>query len=101
MRRALGDPLQLNGTLAWRQALSLRAQRLRAEWRRVHPRQSLAGQEPTDDGADPSEPRVKGGFGDHPFGAWLDDTGEALAALLRPGNAGSNTAADHLTVVDC
>jgi len=33
-------------------------------------------------------------------GAWLDNTGEALAALLRPGNADSNTAADHLTVVD-
>ncbi len=36
----------------------------------------------------------KGGFGDHPLGAWLDNTGEALAALLRPGNAGSNTAAE-------
>jgi len=42
----------------------------------------------------------KGGFGYHPLGAWLDNTGEALAAMLRPGNAGSNTAADHLTVVD-
>jgi len=42
----------------------------------------------------------KGGFGYHPLGAWLDNTGEALAALLRPGNAGSNTATDHLTVVD-
>jgi len=42
----------------------------------------------------------KGGFGYHPLGAWLDNTGEALAALLRPGNAGSNTAADHLTVID-
>ena len=29
----------------------------------------------------------KGGFGYHPLGAWLDNTGEALAALLRPGNA--------------
>jgi len=38
--------------------------------------------------------------GHHPLGAWLDNTGEALAAVLRPGNAGSNTAADHLTVVD-
>jgi len=36
----------------------------------------------------------KGGFGFHPLGAWLDNTGEALSALLRPGNAGSNTAAD-------
>jgi len=42
----------------------------------------------------------KGGFGYHPLGAWLDNSNEALAALLRPGNAGSNTAADHLTVVD-
>ncbi len=42
----------------------------------------------------------KGGFGYHPLGAWLDNTGEALAAVLRPGNAGSNTAADHLTVLD-
>jgi hypothetical protein len=25
-------------------------------------------------------------------------TGEPLAIMLRPGNAGSNTAADHITV---
>ena len=42
----------------------------------------------------------KGGFGYHPIGAWLDNTGEALGAILRPGNAGSNTAADHLTLLD-
>ena len=42
----------------------------------------------------------KGGFGYHPIGAWLDNTGEALAAVLRPGNAGSNTAADHLLVLE-
>ena len=30
----------------------------------------------------------------------MDNTGEALAALLRPGNEGSNTATNHLTVVD-
>ncbi len=42
---------------------------------------------------------VKGGCGYHPLGAWLDNTGEALAALLRPGNGGSNTAAHHLSVV--
>jgi len=42
----------------------------------------------------------KGGFGYHPLGAWLDNTDEALGAVLRPGNAGSNTAADHLTVLD-
>ena len=32
--------------------------------------------------------------------AYLDATGEALAGLLRPGNAGSGTAADHLQVLD-
>ena len=42
----------------------------------------------------------KHGFGFHPIGAWLDNTGEALAMILRPGNAGSNTAADHLAVLD-
>ncbi len=42
----------------------------------------------------------KGGFGFHPIGAWLDNTGEALAAVLRPGNSGSNTAVDHVAVLD-
>jgi hypothetical protein len=32
--------------------------------------------------------------------AFCDNTGEFLAAVLRPGNAGSNTAADHITVLD-
>jgi Transposase DDE domain group 1 len=42
----------------------------------------------------------KHGYGFHPLGAYADDTREALAMLLRPGNAGSNTAADHVTVID-
>jgi hypothetical protein len=42
----------------------------------------------------------KRSFGYHPLLCFLDGTGEALAGLLRPGNAGSNTAADHITVVD-
>jgi hypothetical protein len=45
----------------------------------------------------------KRGFGFHPIGAWADHgpggTGEPLAMLLRPGNAGSNTAADHIAVI--
>jgi DDE family transposase len=41
----------------------------------------------------------KGGFGFHPLLAYLDESREALAAVLRPGNAGANTAADHLAVV--
>ena len=42
----------------------------------------------------------KHGYGFHPLGAWADQTREAFAMLLRPGNAGSNTAADHVTVID-
>jgi hypothetical protein len=44
----------------------------------------------------------KHGFGFHPLLAWLDrgdGTGEALAGILRPGNAGSNTAQDHIDVL--
>ena len=46
----------------------------------------------------------KKGFGFHPLLAYLDHgaggTGEPLAGVLRPGNAGANTAADHQTVVN-
>ncbi len=42
----------------------------------------------------------KGGFGFHPLLAFLDNTNEALAGILRPGNAGANTAADHIAVTD-
>ena len=31
---------------------------------------------------------------------YLDETLEALGGLLRPGNAGSNTADDHQAVID-
>lgn len=45
-------------------------------------------------------PTYKRGFGFHPLMAYLDGTREALAGLLRPGNAGSGTAVDHVTVLD-
>jgi len=45
-------------------------------------------------------PTWKHTFGFHPLLCFLDATGEALAGLLRPGNAGSNTAADHVVVLD-
>jgi hypothetical protein len=41
----------------------------------------------------------KGGFGFHPLLCYLAETGEPLAGLLRPGNAGANTAADHFEVL--
>ena len=42
----------------------------------------------------------KGGYGFHPLQTYLDETNEALGALLRPGNAGANTAEDHKRVLD-
>ncbi|MGW9027655.1 IS1380 family transposase [Streptomyces sp. NPDC055722] len=45
-------------------------------------------------------PTYKGGFGFHPLLCFLANTGEALSGQLRPGNAGANTAADHITVLD-
>ena len=48
-------------------------------------------------------PTFKRGFGFHPLWAFLDHgakgTGEPLAFLLRPGNAGSNTVVDHISVL--
>ena len=44
-------------------------------------------------------PTYKRGFGYHPLLAFLDATDEALAGILRPGNAGSNTAADHVELL--
>lgn len=48
-------------------------------------------------------PTFKRGFGHHPLWVFADHgpdgTGEPLSVLLRPGNAGSNTAADHITVI--
>lgn len=48
------------------------------------------------DGADAT---FKKTYGFHPLAAWCANTGECLAMMLRSGNAGSNTAADHITVL--
>ena len=45
-------------------------------------------------------PTYKGGYGFHPMLCFLDATGEALAGMLRPGNAAANSGADQLAVVD-
>lgn len=49
-------------------------------------------------------PTWKHTYGYHPLLCFLDRPevagGEALAGLLRPGNAGNNTAADHIAVLD-
>jgi hypothetical protein len=46
-----------------------------------------------------AEPNFKG-FGHHPLLAYCDNTDEALAGMMRPGSAGSNTVTDHLRVLD-
>jgi len=52
---------------------------------------------------DQASPTWKRTFGFHPMTAWADHgaggNGEPLAIMLRPGNAGSNTAADHIEAV--
>lgn len=56
------------------------------------------------DGKEKAAPTFKHTFGYHPLLCFLDRPdiagGEALAGLLRAGNAGSNTATDHVTVLD-
>ena len=49
-------------------------------------------------------PTFEKGFGYHPLTAWFDHgpgqgAGECAAIMLRPGNAGSNTAADHVEII--
>jgi hypothetical protein len=50
-----------------------------------------------------ARPTFKRGYGFHPLLVFADHgpagTGEPLSGILRPGNAGSNTAADHIRVV--
>ena len=41
----------------------------------------------------------KRSYGHHPLLAMCAETSEVLSIMLRPGNAGSNTAADHVTVL--
>ena len=51
-----------------------------------------------------ASPTWKRTFGFHPLVCFLDRpeiaSGEALAGIVRPGNAGSNTASDHIEVLD-
>jgi hypothetical protein len=46
-----------------------------------------------------AEPNFKG-YGHHPIIAECDNVAEPLAWMLRPGSAGSSTAADHLRLLD-
>lgn len=39
------------------------------------------------------------GFGHHPLGCWISNTGELAALMLRAGNANANTATDLIAVL--
>jgi hypothetical protein len=58
---------------------------------------TMVGTATEKDGAGPT---YKGGFGFHPLTCFLDATNEALAMLLRPGNASAHNADDHIAVLD-
>ena len=49
---------------------------------------------------DQAAPNYKGGYGFHPIYCFADATGETLAVVLRPGNAGANSIDDHVSVLD-
>lgn len=45
-------------------------------------------------------PNCKRTYEHHPLLAMIAETGEVLCGVLRPGNAGANNAADHVSVLD-
>ncbi len=107
------DTLAASGENALRAIRAARAEARRHVWR-------LAGRQAPDAGGtvtvdldgvlvvahsdkEDAAPTWKRTFGHHPLMAFVDHgqggTGEPVAGLLRPGNAGSNTASDHITAV--
>jgi hypothetical protein len=54
---------------------------------------------PTKADKEDAAPTHKRTYGHHPHLAMLAETGEVLAGMFRPGNAGANCAADHVTVL--
>lgn len=52
------------------------------------------------EGKEGTAANFKRGFGFHPLFCFSDATGEALAGMLRPGNATANNATDLLNVLD-
>lgn len=49
---------------------------------------------------DGAGPTYKGGFGFSPLACFCDATNEALAMVLRPGNASAHSGDDHVAVLD-
>ncbi|MBZ6084039.1 IS1380 family transposase [Streptomyces olivaceus] len=107
----LVNSLGASGEEAWAAIRAARAEARDRAWR-------LAGRDAPDAGGtvtvdldgvlvvahsdkEDAAPTWKRTYGHHPLMGFVDHgpggTGEPVVALLRPGNAGSNTAADHVT----
>jgi hypothetical protein len=99
IERIAEDPVLLEGVREARARARSRAWELgvRPERATVDIDATLIGSHSEKDGA---AGNFKGGYGFHPMMVYLDESSEALAAVLRPGNAGANTAADQIAAAD-
>jgi hypothetical protein len=97
--RIASDPAALEALRAARARARARAWELGAQPERIviDVDATLIGAPTEKEGA---AVNFKGGFGFHPLLAYLDDSREALAGMLRPGNAGAHSAADQIAVLD-
>ncbi|WP_405547813.1 transposase [Streptomyces phaeochromogenes] len=107
----LVNTLAASGEKALRAIRAPRAEARRRAWRLADGKAPDAGRAVTVDldgvlviahsDKEDAAPTWKRAYGHHPLMGFVDHgqggTGEPVAALLRPGNAGSNTAADHIT----
>ncbi|MCX2924673.1 transposase [Streptomyces sp. NEAU-W12] len=107
------DTLAAAGEKALRAVRAARAEVREHVWRLAGDRAADAGGTVTADldgvlviahsDKEDAAPTWKRTYGHHPLTGFVDHgqggTGEPVAALLRPGNAGSSTVADHITVV--
>jgi len=97
--RLAGDPEVLDALRAARARARARAWKLGAR-----PAQIVIDVDATLIGAHTEKEgaavNFKGGFGFHPLLAYLDASREALAGMLRTGNAPAHSAADQITVLE-
>ncbi len=97
--RIASDPAALEALRAARARARARAWELGARPRRIvmDIDATLIGAHTEKEGA---AVNFKGTFGFHPLLAYLDESREALAGMLRPGNAAAHSAADQIAVLD-
>jgi hypothetical protein len=97
--RLAGDPAALEALRAARATARARAWELGARPERIviDVDATLIGAYTEKEGA---AVNFKGGFGFHPLLAYLDGSREALAGMLRPGNAPAHGAADQIVVLE-